>query len=139
MAHVKIGAQLDYLFTNYSYLSEATVANFQNNEKIWILCVDKALLSDGKNTVQTKQWLDKCYLDSAPLETTVKRWYANFKCIHTDTNDAECSGCANSTVVPENTKKLHKFVLPNSKLMLHAIAESCVQSGCHVCSLSIIK
>ena len=39
-----------------SYLSEAPVANFQNNGKICILCVDKALLSDGKkNTVQTKQ------------------------------------------------------------------------------------
>ena len=26
-----------------------TVTNFQNNGKIWISCVDKALLSDGKN------------------------------------------------------------------------------------------
>ena len=34
MAHVKIWAQSDYQFTNYSYLSEATVANFQNNGKI---------------------------------------------------------------------------------------------------------
>ena len=46
MACVKIWAQSDYYFTNYSYLSEATVANFQNNGKIWILCVYKALLSD---------------------------------------------------------------------------------------------
>ena len=37
------------------YLSEASVANFQNDEKIWIFYVDKALLSDGKNTVQAKQ------------------------------------------------------------------------------------
>ncbi len=56
-----------------SYLSEASVANFQNNGKIWISCVDKALLSDGENTVQAKQWLVKCYLYSAPLETMVKR------------------------------------------------------------------
>ena len=34
MAHVKISAQTDYKFTNYSYLREATVANFQNNGKI---------------------------------------------------------------------------------------------------------
>ena len=59
-----------------------------------------------KNTVQAKQWLDKCYSGSALLETMVKRWYTDFKCIHTDTNDAECSGCQNSTVIPENTKKL---------------------------------
>ena len=32
----------------------------------------------GKNTVQAKQWLDKCYSDSAPSETMVKRWHADF-------------------------------------------------------------
>ena len=42
-----------------------------------------------KNTVQAKQPLDKCYSDSAQSETTVKRWYADFKCGRTDTNDAE--------------------------------------------------
>ena len=30
-----------------SYLSEATVANFQNNGKIWISSVSKALVSNG--------------------------------------------------------------------------------------------
>ena len=69
-----------------------TVANFHNNGKIWISCVDKALLSDGKNTIQAKQWFDKCYSDSVLSETTVKRWYADFKRRRTDTNDAECLG-----------------------------------------------
>ena len=73
MAHVKIWALLDYQFTNYSYLSEVTIGNFQNNGKIWIQCVDKALLSGGKITAQAKQWLDQCYLDSSPSETIVKR------------------------------------------------------------------
>ena len=36
-----------------------TVANFQNNGKIWISCVDKALLSDGKNTVKKSNGLIK--------------------------------------------------------------------------------
>ena len=63
---------------------------FSNNGKTWISCVDKALLSDGeKNTVQEKQWLHKCYSDSDPLETTVKKWYADFKCGCTGTNDAD--------------------------------------------------
>ena len=61
----------------------------------------------GTNTVQAKQWLDKCYSDSAPSGTMVKRWYADFKHSHTDTNDAERSGCPKSAVIPENTKKLH--------------------------------
>ena len=48
-----------------------------------------------KNTIQEKQWLDKCYSDIALSETTVKRWYADFKHGHTDTNDAEDSGHLN--------------------------------------------
>ena len=58
----------------------------------------------GKNAVQAKQWLDKCYSDSTPSETMDKRWYADFKPDHTDTNDAEHSGHPNSAVVPKNTK-----------------------------------
>ncbi len=57
------------------------------------MCVDKALLSNMKNTVRAKLWLKKCYLGSTQSETTVQRWYVNFKPSHTDTNDAECSGC----------------------------------------------
>ena len=77
----------------------------------------------GKNTVQAKQWFDKCYSDSGPLEITVKGRYADFKCSCTDTNDAERSGCLDLAVVPENTKKLHKFVLTDCKLKLCEIAE----------------
>ena len=73
----------------------------------------------GKNTVQAKQWLDKCYSDSALSETTVKRWYADFKRGHTDTNDAKCSGFPNLAVATKNTKKLNKLILANHKLKLH--------------------
>ena len=76
-----------------------------------------------KNTVQAKQCLDKCYLDSAPPETIVKRWYADFKCDRTDTNDTEHSGCPNSAVVLENIKKLLQLVLADHKLKLRKIAE----------------
>ena len=72
----------------------------------------------GKNTVQTKQWLDKCYSDSALSEKMVKRWYADFKHACIDTNDVEHSGCLNSAVAPENIKKLHKFILVDCKLKL---------------------
>ena len=53
----------------------------------------------------------------------VKRWYADFKCSCTDTNDAECSGQPNSAVFLENTKKLHKLILVDCKLKLCEIAE----------------
>ena len=59
----------------------------------------------GKNTVQAKQWLDKCYSGSAPSEATAKRWHADFKRGRREANDAERSGNPNSADVPENTKK----------------------------------
>ena len=96
---------------------------FRTMKKIWISCVEKALLSDGKNTVQAQQWLNKYYSDSAPLETTVKRRYANFKRGRTDTNDPGRSGCLNSAVVPENTKKIRQIVLADRKLKLREISE----------------
>ena len=83
----------------------------------------------GKNTVQAKQWIGKFYLDSAPSETMVKRWYADFKCDRTDTNDAKCSDHPNSAVVLENTKKLHKLILADRKLKLREIAEELILEG----------
>ena len=76
------------------------------------MCVD-----EGKNAVQAKQWLDKCYSDFAPLETMFKRWYAVFQYSRANINDAEC------LVVPENTKKLHKLILADCKLKLCEIAK----------------
>ena len=76
-----------------------------------------------KITVQAKPRLIKCYLDSAPLETMIKRWYADFKCSHTYANDAKCSGRPNLAVVMENTKKLHKLILADCELKLQDIAE----------------
>ena len=125
-----IGYKLQlFKFTNYSYLSEATVANFQNNRKIWISCVDKALLSDGKNIVQAKQWLHKYYSDSAPSETTVKRWYSDFKGGRIDSNDGELSGRPDSAVVSENIKNFHKLVLAYRKLKLREIAKELLLEG----------
>ena len=45
-------------------------------------------------------------IPTAPLETMVKSWYADFKSSRIDTNDAEYSGCPNLAVVLENTKKI---------------------------------
>ncbi|KAF7267319.1 hypothetical protein GWI33_019439 [Rhynchophorus ferrugineus] len=61
----------------------------------------------GKNTVE-KQWHQKCCKDSAPSETTIKLWFADFKRDRRDTDDAESSGRPNEVVTPENTKKLTK-------------------------------
>ena len=61
-----------------SYLSAATVANFQNHGKIWILYVDKALLSDvggGYCSSKVIAW----YVIWTMLCWKQLRWYADLK------------------------------------------------------------
>ena len=70
----------------------------------------------GKILFKKSNGLISVYSDSAPSETTVKRWYVAFKRGRTDTNDAEHSGHPNSGVVSENTKILHKIVLADRNL-----------------------
>ena len=72
----------------------------------------------GKNTVQVKQWLDKCYPDSALSRQLVEKWFANFKRGRINTDDAERSGRLNLAVVPEN-RKVHKMVLAVRKLCMN--------------------
>ena len=45
-----------------------------------------------KNTVQTKQWPDKCYGESSPSRQMVQKWIGVFKPGRINTNDAEQSG-----------------------------------------------
>ena len=73
--------------------------------------------------MQAKKWLDKCYPDSAPSKATVERWFAEFKCGRTSTEDAERSGRPNEVVTPENIKKAHKIILENRKVKLQEIAD----------------
>ena len=58
-----------------------------------------------KNTVQAKQWFDKCYSDSALSKTTVKKFSADFKRGLTDTKDVENSSRSDWVVVPEKHPK----------------------------------
>ena len=78
----------------------------------------------GKNTVQAKQWLDKCYPDSAPSRQIVEKWFADFKRGRTNTDDAERSARTNSAVVPKNMKKVYKMVLVDRELKLCEIADT---------------
>ena len=66
----------------------------------------------GKNIVQAKQWLDKCYSNSALSETTVKRWYADVKCGCTDANDAQVSQIQQlSWKTPKNSTNLFWLIV----------------------------
>ena len=84
---------------------------FKTMEKSEFHVLIKHCFLMGKNTVQAKQWLDKCYLDSIPLEITVKRWYADFRCDCTDTNDAVRSGYPNLAVVPKTSTNTYWSII----------------------------
>ena len=77
----------------------------------------------GKNTVQAKQWIEKCYPDSCPSKATICRWFAEFKRGRTDTNDAERSGRPVEAVTPENVSEVRKIVMKDRKVKLREIAE----------------
>ena len=91
--------------------------NVQNNGKIWILCVDKALLSDGKKYCLSKAMTCSVLFGICSVDMMI------FKLSPTDTNDAECSSCPNLAVVLENTRKHNKSILADCKLKLREIAE----------------
>ena len=78
----------------------------------------------GKNTVEARQWLDKCYGDSSPGKSRIIDWHAEFKRGRTNTNDAERSGRPKSAIVPENMTKIHKIVLGDRKLKLCEIPDN---------------
>ena len=51
----------------------------------------------GKNNVETKQWPDKRYGDSAPGKSTITDWYAEFKRGRTNTDDASDGSSTSET------------------------------------------
>ncbi|GFU97891.1 hypothetical protein TNCV_3509111 [Trichonephila clavipes] len=53
----------------------------------------------------------------------VKRLYADLKRSQPDTIDAELTGHSNSSVFPENIKKVHKIILADRKLNLYDTEE----------------
>ena len=58
------------------------------------------------------------------IETTTKKWLADFKCGRANTDDAKHPGRPNSGFVTENINKVHEVVLPDRKLKLREIAVS---------------
>ncbi|XP_071044298.1 protein GVQW3-like [Parasteatoda tepidariorum] len=78
----------------------------------------------GKNTVETKAWLDKCYPGSSAGKSTIIDWFADFKRGRTNVEDAPRSGRPKDVVNPENIIKVHKIVIENRKVKLHDIADT---------------
>lgn len=89
----------------YSVLSGATfdILKIMDSKQFRVLIYHCHLM--GKNAVEAKKWLDKCYPDSAPAERTVRKWIEKFKSGHTSTEDDARSGRTKEVVTSENIKK----------------------------------
>ena len=77
----------------------------------------------GKNTMQTKQWLDKCSSEFSPPRKTVKKWISKFKRGRANTNDAERLGRPKDITTPEIIKKIHD-ILDDPELITRELAET---------------
>jgi hypothetical protein len=95
----------------YSILSEAT----------FVYCEKRCFLAE-KYTVEAKAWLHKLYLDTAPLKSTVEKWFAKFKRGEMSIDDDPCSGRPKEAVSDKNIKKVHKIILNDRKVKLIEIA-----------------
>ncbi|KAF7279504.1 hypothetical protein GWI33_007181 [Rhynchophorus ferrugineus] len=56
----------------------------------------------GKNTVETKTWLNAEFADTAPGKSTIRNWYAKFRRGEMSTEDGECCGRPKEVVTDEN-------------------------------------
>ena len=109
---------------NYCVLSEATFVIEKKMEKDEFRVLIKYCFLKGKNTVQTKSWLDQEFPDSSPSTGTVEYWFRQFRTGRASTSDAERTGRPKEVVTPENIKKIHKMILNDRKVKLIEIAEA---------------
>ncbi|CAK1588256.1 unnamed protein product [Parnassius mnemosyne] len=77
-----------------------------------------------KTITETKAKLDKYYGDSAPSISMVKKWFTEFCCGRTSTEDAERSGRPVEVSSPKTIKKIHDMVLADQRLKVQEIVEA---------------
>ena len=67
----------------------------------------------------------------------VKKWFTEFRCGRTSTNDAECSGRPVEVAIPETIEKIRNMVLTDRKWKVREIVEAIGIS--HGSVVSILK
>ncbi|XP_022822885.1 histone-lysine N-methyltransferase SETMAR-like [Spodoptera litura] len=77
-----------------------------------------------KSITQTKAKLDKYYGDSAPSISMVKKWFTEFRCGRTSTEDAKRSGRPVEVSTSETAEKIHDMVLADRRLKVREIVEA---------------
>lgn len=124
MTAVKISASFIVCKRSYRRIKQSIFVFFFNMEKSEFRVLIKHCFLMGKNTIKTKEWLDKCYGESAPSRQMVEKWIGEFKRGRTSTDDAERSGRPKEVTTPENIKEIHKMILNDRRLKVREIADS---------------
>lgn len=78
----------------------------------------------GKTISETKARLDKYYLESSPSIDMIHKWFTEFRCGRTSTNDAERSGRPVEVTTTEMIKKIHDIVLNDRKVKVREIVKA---------------
>ena len=77
-----------------------------------------------KTITETKERLDKYYGDSVPSISMVKKWFTEFRCGRTNTNDVERPGRPKDVVTPEIVDKIHGMILDDRRTKVREVAEA---------------
>lgn len=76
-----------------------------------------------KTIKETEAKLKKYYGDSAPSYGMVQKWFNDFRCGRTDTNDATRPGRPKEVTTPDFIDKVHDIVLADRRLKVREIAK----------------
>jgi [histone H3]-lysine36 N-dimethyltransferase SETMAR len=65
----------------------------------------------------------------------IQKWFSDFRCGRTSTDDAERSGRTNEGATPENMEEIHDMILNDPKTKLWELAKTVSMSVEHVVNI----
>lgn len=78
----------------------------------------------GKTIKQTENKLKKYYGDSAPSHGMIHKWFTDFRCGRTATNDARRPGRPIEVTSEDIVNKIHDIVLADRRVKIRELADA---------------
>ncbi|CAH1646453.1 unnamed protein product [Spodoptera littoralis] len=102
-------------------INKTTALTEKKMEKSEFRVLIKHYFLRKKSITKTKAMIDKYYGDSAPFISMVKKWFTEFRCGRTSTEDAERSGGPVEVSTSEIAEKMHDMVLADRRLKVSIV------------------
>lgn len=77
----------------------------------------------GKTITETKTKFDKYYRDSSLSIAIIHKWFTEFRCGRTSTNDTVRLGRPNEVITPKMIKEIHDIVLEDRRVKVREIID----------------